>query len=129
MSTVRSFEDPEIWQLARNIAKKIFRITKDIDMYRHGGIVNQIRDSSGSVMDNIAEGFEREGNKEFKQYLYIAKGSNGETRSQLYRLFDQELISKKSFDDVYTDSVLLTRKIKKFIEYLKDSNLSGQKYR
>jgi four helix bundle protein len=129
MSTLKKFEDLEIWQLARQISLKIFKITKDIDMYRHSGIVNQVRDASGSVMDNIAEGFEREGNKEFKQYLYIAKGSNGETRSQLYRLLDQELISKKSFDDVYNESVLLTRKIKKFIEYLKESDLSGQKYR
>ena len=129
MSTVKRFEDLEIWQLARQIAGKIYRVTKNIPWQEKNGVIDQIRDSSGSAMDNIAEGFEREGNKEFKQYLYISKGSIGETRSQLYRLLDQELITKADFDDIYQDAMLLTRKLKSFISYLKDSKMSGQKFR
>ena len=129
MGTVQRFEDLEIWQLARQIAKKVHLVTKDIPWQVSHGLVDQIRDSSGSAMDNIAEGFEREGNKEFKQYLYISKGSTGETRSQLYRLLDQDLIDAKDFNDIYHDSVTLTRKIKTFISYLKDSDITGQKYR
>ena len=129
MSTVHRFEDLEVWQLAREISRKIFYVTKDILKQTNSGIINQIRNSSGSATDNIAEGFEREGNKEFKQFLYIAKGSAGETRSQLYRLLDQKHITEKEFDDISGDLVKLNQKIRKLINYLKDSNVTGQKYR
>lgn len=85
MATIERFEDLEIWQSARIISKKIHFLSLETELKNDFGLRNQIRNSSGSVMDNIAEGFERGGNLEFRQFLSVAKASAGETRSQLYR--------------------------------------------
>ncbi len=98
MATVKRFEDLEIWQLARQLSKEIFELTKSGDLSKDFKLRDQMRSSSGSTMDNIAEGFERNGNKEFSQFLSIAKGSNGELRSQLTRIFDREYITQTEFD-------------------------------
>ena len=83
MATIKRFEDLEIQQDARRLSKEIIFISKNTDLNKDFKFNAQIKDSSGSVMDNIAEGFERNGNIEFRQFLSIAKGSAGETRSQL----------------------------------------------
>ncbi len=88
MSKVERFEDLKIWQLARELCQLIHRLTLKDQFYKDFNLVGQIKSSSGSVMDNIAEGFERDGNKELIQFLSISKGSCGETRSQLYRAID-----------------------------------------
>lgn len=82
------FEDLEIWKEARELCKFVFELTSIEIFNKDFKFRDQIRSSSGSIMDNIAEGFERGGNKEFIQFLYISKGSCGETRSQAYRAFD-----------------------------------------
>ena len=82
MATIRRFEDLEIWQEARRLADVINKITVETDLKSDYRFKAQIKSSSGSVMDNIAEGFERDGNIEFRQFLSIPKGSVGETRSQ-----------------------------------------------
>ena len=92
MATITKFEDLEIWQEARKLAKEIYVISKETDLKTDVRFKEQIKASSGSVMDNIAEGFERDGNLEFRQFLSIAKGSAGESRSQIYRLFDSNKI-------------------------------------
>ena len=88
MATITRFEDLEIWQEARRLAREIHIISIETELKNDFRFRDQIKATSGSVMDNIAEGFERNGNLEFRQFLSIAKGSAGETRSQLYRVLD-----------------------------------------
>ena len=90
---------------------------------------NQMNASSGSVMDCIAVGFERSGNSEFKNFSIIAKGSNGEFRSQLYRCLDRKHISQSRFDELYDRNIVLGNKLMGFINYLQRSPIKGQRYK
>ncbi len=93
--TIHRFEDLEIWKSARLRCLKIRELSVNTSLSKDFSIKDQILRSSGSVMDNIAEGYERDGKKEFIQLLYIAKGSLGETRSQLHRCFDAHHITEE----------------------------------
>jgi len=128
MATINRFEDLQIWKEARRLAKEIHLIAIETELRSDLRFKNQIKDSSGSVMDNIAEGFERDGNLEFRQFLSIAKGSAGETRSQLYRVFDFEYISEQKFEVLKTDYENLSGKIKNFITYLNKKDFKGNKF-
>ncbi|WP_029271511.1 four helix bundle protein [Flavobacterium sp. KJJ] len=128
MATINRFEDLGIWKEARRLAKEIHSISVETELRSDLRFKNQIKSSSGSVMDNIAEGFERDGNLEFRQFLSIAKGSAGETRSQLYRVFDFDYISEEKFEALKKDYENLSGKIKNFITYLNKKDFKGNKF-
>jgi four helix bundle protein len=125
--TVQRFEDLEVWKNARLLCIKIRDLSLNTTLNKDYSLKDQILRSSGSVMDNIAEGFERDGKKEFVQFLYIAKGSLGETRSQLTRCFDANHISEELFKEIQNDCLNLSVKIKNFISYLSGSEFNGLK--
>ena len=88
MASYKNFEDLDVWQKSRELNLKLFNLLSTHTDFKNGFLVNHIYKTSGSIMDNIAEGFERGGNKEFIQFLYYSKGSAGELRSHIYRAFD-----------------------------------------
>ena len=125
----KSFEELAIFQDARELTKKIYALTEAEPWRSDFRFVAQIHAAAGSIADNIAEGFEREGNKEFINFLYYAKGSCGETRSQVIRAYDVKFIDKETYESLYGDCLALSRKISKFITSLKDSGLGGSKFK
>jgi four helix bundle protein len=129
MATIKQFEDLEIWKKAREICQDIFEIRENTGLKTDYKLYDQINGSSGSTMDNIAEGFERDGNKEFNQFLSIAKASCGETRSQLYRILDRKYIDEKEFETYYEKLIGLSRQIGAFMNYLRKSDLRGNKFK
>ncbi|HZH72982.1 MAG TPA: four helix bundle protein [Mariniphaga sp.] len=129
MSEIKRFEDLEIWKLSREIAKDIHELTKRNGFSKDYKLINQIKSSSGSSMDNIAEGFERNGKHEFHQFLSISKGSSGETRSQLYRAYDYGYITDQELELYVTKCLTLSRKTGNLMEYLRNSQIKGYKFR
>ena len=128
MAYAKKFEELDIFQSARNLCKEVYRITKDGEFSRDTRFVQQIHAAAGSIMDNIAEGFEREGNKEFVNFLYIAKGSCGEVRSQIIRASDVGFIDNETATKLYKDCTGLSQGISLFIKSIKSSGLKGSKH-
>lgn len=129
MASVRDFEDLAIFQKARALSKRIYPHTKRGEFKYDSRFVQQIRAAAGSIMDNIAEGFERGGNKEFLNFLYIAKGSCGEVRSQLIRANDVGYLTSEEFDELYSECRKLSAGIMNFIKEIKASDLTGAKFK
>ena len=129
MATIKRFEDINAWQKARILNNKIGDVIDKGQFKKNFRLIGQIEGSAGSIMDNIAEGFERSGNKEFIQFLYVAKGSCGELRSQLYRALDRKYINQQEFDELYKMVVEIIVMIQKLIDYLEQSELKGNKYK
>lgn len=129
MATLSRFEDLKIWQESRLLNKCLFDLLLVQDDRKYGFLINHIFKTTGSIMDNIAEGFEREGNKEFIQFLSIAKGSAGELRSQIYRAMDLKLILEKDFDQLQSQLLSISSQISLFINYLKKSEFKGNKFK
>ncbi|GAA0871584.1 four helix bundle protein [Gangjinia marincola] len=129
MATVKKFEDLDIWKEARRLSKRIIDISKNTDLKIDYKLKDQIKGSSGSVMDNIAEGFERDGNKEFRQFLSFAKGSAGEARSQIYRIYDSEYIDEGDLQNLVNEYEVLSKRISSFIQYLNKKDFKGLKFK
>jgi four helix bundle protein len=129
MAKIEKFEDLEVWQVARELCKIVYSLTNKNPFCKDFELVRQIRKSSGSIMDNIAEGYERDGNKEFIQFLSISKGSCGEVRSQSYRALDQSYISKEEFEELYNIASSISKMLSGFINYLRKSEINGIKYK
>jgi four helix bundle protein len=129
MATVKDFEELAIFQKARELSKKIYPVTNNEGFKSDFRFVQQIRAAAGSIMDNIAEGFERGGNKEFLNFLYIAKGSCGEVRSQLIRANDIGYLTSQEYDELYSECRKLSAGIMNFIKEIKASDITGAKYK
>ena len=129
MATIKQFEDLEVWQQARDLCKLIFKVCGKEGFKKDFELVRQINRSSGSCMDNIAEGFERDGNREFIQFLSISKGSIGETRSQIQRAFDRGYLDQEEFGAIKNLCLKEAKDIGNFMRYLRNSEVKGNKFK
>jgi four helix bundle protein len=130
MATVERFEDLEIWKLASDLANEVFDLYANSEkLSKDFGLRNQMNESSGSIMDNIAEGFERGSKNEFVNFLSYAKGSVGELKSQLYRANSRKYLEKKKLDEFCEKIDTLARKIGKLIGYLNKCIYKGNKFK
>jgi len=122
VGTIEKFEDIDAWQKARELTQQVYALSKNGPFARDFGLRDQIQRAAVSVMSNIAEGFDRGGNREFIHYLYIAKGSAAEVQAQLYVALDAQYVSREQFKQVYDIVGDATRLIGGFIRYLKTRN-------
>jgi four helix bundle protein len=129
MATIRKFENIICWQEARVLNRYMRTLIKEKRFEHNYRLINQIEGSAGSIMDNIAEGFERGGNKEFIQFLYFAKGSCAELRSQGYRALDSGFIRQTEFDYLVEKTEKISFLIFNLIQYLKKTEIKGYKYK
>jgi four helix bundle protein len=129
MAKFKRFEDIESWVIARKLCSDLFILNETGKLKRDFALWDQLNSASGSIMDNIAEGHERGGKKEFIQFLAYAKGSCGEVRSQLYRLFDRKYINETEFKELNEMADHCIRKITSLMNYLHQSEIKGSSFR
>ena len=120
---IEHFEDIEAWQLARELTRKVYRLTRKDDFTKDYGLKRQIQEAAGSAMHNIAEGFDSETNAEFIRFLRYAKRSCTEVQSELHVALDEGYISKTEFEDVYEQARRTRAAIRGFINYLRKYEL------
>ena len=128
MAKIEKFQDLQVWILAREICRSVWMLFENTSLGKDFELKNQMSRSSGSIMDNIAEGFERNGNREFVQFLAISKGSCGELLSQLHRALDRKHITQLQFNDLAEKAQLENQKLGAFISYLNNSGYKGTKF-
>ena len=129
MAKVKKFEEIQSWKKARSLTNQIYRATLAGPFSKDFGLRDQIRRAAVSILSNIAEGFERGGDKEFLRFLAIAKGSAGELRAQLYVALDQEYVSNTQFESLSQQATEISQLISGFMRYLKHSDLPASKPR
>ena len=129
MNRIEKFEDIIAWQKARLLTRDIYKCSREGAFARDYGLKDQIQRASVSTIANVAEGFERGGDKEFIQFLSNSKGSCGEVKSHLYVALDQAYITPAGFDQLYGQASEVARLLSGFMTYLRESNLRGSKYR
>ena len=129
MASIEKFEDLKVWQKARTLCLEIHQLTKTGDFSTDFALRNQINRSSGSIMDNIAEGFGRKGNMEFINFLTYSGGSNSECKSQLYRAADRNYITEEKMIELNNLSDEIGKMISSLITYLGESDIKGFKFK
>jgi four helix bundle protein len=128
MASIKRFEDLECWKKAREFCNLVHAVCLETPLAKDFSLRDQIERSAGSMMDNIAEGFDRGGNKEFIQFLYISTSSGSESKSQLYRILDRKYIDQTKFENLYSSCHQAQSMIKGMINYLSKSDFKGKKY-
>ncbi|PAW64681.1 MAG: four helix bundle protein [Opitutia bacterium Tous-C1TDCM] len=129
MATIERFEDLVCWQAARKLRGAVYRLTRLRPFSADFALVNQIRRAALSASANIAEGFEREGNREFARFLAQAKGSVGEVKDELYAALDENYISQADFEQAYGLADETTRLLGGFIGYLRRTANAASKFK
>ena len=129
MAKIEKFEDMISWQKSRALTQRVYEVSKRGEFARDFELRGQMRSASISVMSNIAEGFERGGDKEFIQFLSTAKGSCGEVRSQLYVALDQSYITPVEFEKLSSEALEVSKLVAGFMGYLRQSELRGNKFK
>jgi four helix bundle protein len=129
MGKIQKFEDILAWQKARELTREVYARSKTGAFAKDFGLKDQIQRASVSIMGNVAEGFDRGGDKEFIQFLSVSKGSCGEVRSHLYVALDQQYISPTQFNQLYNSADEVSRLLAGFMGYLKQSDLRGNKFK
>ncbi|GEP44309.1 four helix bundle protein [Brevifollis gellanilyticus] len=128
MANIEKFEDILAWQKGRELTQLIYKASRKGEFSKDYSLKDQIRRACISVTSNIAEGFERGGNKEFIQFLGHAKGSCGEVRSQLYVALDEEYVSETQWQELHTRCLEVSRLLDGFIKYLQQTEIKGRKF-
>ncbi len=128
MPTIQRFEDLRVWQESRELVQQVYQLTAGFPRQETFGLSSQMRRAAVSVMSNIAEGFERGSNTEFVQFLYIARSSSGEVRSQCYVASDMKYGTEAEIQEIRDRCERLARRLRAFIDYLKSSGIKGQKF-
>ncbi len=129
MATIKRSEDIQAWQKGRELKQSVYRCTRRGEFAKDFALREQIRRAAISITANIAEGFERDGNRELVQFLSISKGSTGEVQDHLYTALDESYISQQEFDALYTQAGEVAKLTASFMNYLRQSELRGQKFR
>jgi four helix bundle protein len=129
MARIEKFEDLVSWQKARALTQRVYRATKSGGFAKDFGLRDQIRRASVSILSNIPQGFERGGDKEFQQFLSVAKGSCAEVRAQLYVALDESYIEPKEFEELEALTVEISRLISGMMTYLASSVVAGRKFK
>ena len=130
MGTIKRFEDMEIWQFSSELDTEIFRLIEGNDyLSKDFKMRGQMLGSSGSIMDNIAEGFERGGNREFIQFLSFSKGSAGELRSQIRRCYNRGYINEEAHNNFVLKCEAISERLSNFMRYLSRSEYKGPKFK
>lgn len=129
MATVKTFQDLEVWKKARILTQEVYSVTKKGGFAKDYALRDQLRNACISIMANIAEGFERGGNKEFSQFLSIAKASAGEACSHLCIALDQAYLTKDEFEIMNGMAQEIGRMTKGLMKYLSETNIKGSKYK
>ncbi|MEI8288746.1 MAG: four helix bundle protein [Verrucomicrobiota bacterium] len=129
MAGIQKFEEIEAWQKGRDLTRQIYRLTAKGQFARDFTLQDQMKRAAISITSNIAEGFERGGNREFIQFLAIAKGSASEVKSQLYTALDAGYLTQSEFDELYRQTHSIVLLLGGFIKYLRKSELRGQKFK